>query len=357
MEYIDIISEKTGFFVSRKPFSLELGGELPEVAIAYRTWGALNSERNNVVLICHALTGSADADVWWPGMFGEDMGFDETRDFIVCSNVLGSCYGTTGPLSCNPLTGKHYGPGFPDVTIRDMVRLQRLLLDELGIEQVKLVVGASLGGMQVLEWGCMFPDRVRALMPMGISGRHSAWCIAQSEAQRQAIAADRNWNDGWYEPGAPPAKGLAAARMMAMCSYRSFDNFQQRFGRDKRDDTTFQAESYLRYQGEKLVRRFDANTYITLTRAMDTHDLSRGRGDYKRVLESISMPVKVLSITSDILYPKEEQEELVRYIPDCRIEYLHESYGHDAFLIQVDKVSRLVKAFRDEITAKDSSAA
>ncbi|MCG8342240.1 MAG: homoserine O-acetyltransferase [Chlorobiales bacterium] len=357
MEYIDIISEKTGFFVSRKPFSLELGGELPETTIAYRTWGALNRERNNVVLICHALTGSADADVWWDGMFGEAMGFDYTKDFIVCSNVLGSCYGTTGPLSRNPLTGKRYGPGFPPVTIRDMVRLQRLLLDELGVEQVKLAVGASLGGMQVLEWGCMFPGRVRALMPMGVSGRHSAWCIAQSEAQRQAILADRDWKEGWYEPDAPPARGLAAARMMAMCSYRSFDNFQQRFGRDKRDKATYQAESYLRYQGKKLVKRFDANTYITLTRAMDSHDLSRGRGEYRRVLESLAMPVEVLSITSDILYPKEEQEELVQHIPDSRIEYLHESYGHDAFLIEVDKVSRLVRTFRDEITAKDSSAA
>ncbi len=357
MEYIDIISEKTGFFVNRKPFALELGGELPETTIAYRTWGSLNRERNNVVLICHALTGSADADVWWDGMFGEAMGFDDTKDFIICSNVLGSCYGTTGPLSRNPLTGKHYGPLFPAITIRDMVRLQRLLLEELGIEQVKLVVGASLGGMQVLEWGCMFPDKVGALMPMGVSGRHSAWCIAQSEAQRQAIAADRDWKEGWYEPDAPPARGLAAARMMAMCSYRSFDNFQERFGRDKKDDATFQAESYLRYQGSKLVSRFDANTYITLTRAMDSHDLSRGRSEYIRVLESLPMPVEVLSITSDILYPKEEQEELVHHIPDSHIEYLHESYGHDAFLIEVDKVSRLVRQFRDKITAKDSTAA
>jgi len=357
MEYIEAISEKTGFFVSRKSFSLELGGELPEVSVAYRTWGSLNRERNNVILVCHALTGAADADVWWDGMFGEGRGFDPAKDFIICSNVLGSCYGTTGPLSRNPLSGKPYGPEFPAVTIRDMVKLQRLLLDELGIEEIKLVVGASLGGMQALEWGCMFPDRVRAIMPMGVSGRHSAWCIAQSEAQRQAIAADRDWNDGWYEPGKPPARGLAAARMMAMCTYRSFENFQIRFGREKRDEVPFQAESYLRHQGEQLVSRFDANTYIALTRAMDTHDLSRGRGEYARVLESLTMPVAILSITSDILYPKEEQEELVRHIPHATIEYLHESYGHDAFLIEVDKVSRLVKAFRDEITAKDSSAA
>ncbi len=357
MGYIDIISEKTGFFVSRKPFTLESGSELPEVTVAYRTWGALNRERNNVVLVCHALTGSADADVWWEGLFGEGKAFDDTKDFIICSNVLGSCYGTTGPLSPNPLTGRPYGPGFPYVTIRDMVKLQRLLLDELGIEQVKLVVGASLGGMQVLEWGCMFPDRVRALMPMGVSGRHSAWCIAQSEAQRQAIVADRDWNGGWYEPGSPPGKGLAAARMMAMCSYRSFENFQDRFGREKKNEDLFQAESYLRYQGEKLVGRFDANTYMTLTRAMDSHDLSRGRGDYMQVLSSVTVPVEILSITSDILYPKEEQEELARYMPDASIRYLHEPYGHDAFLILVDKVSGMVKEFLQAIEAKDSTAA
>ncbi len=357
MKYIGAISEKTGFFVNREPFHLETGGELPEVTVAYRTWGALNSEKNNVILVCHALTGSADADLWWPDMFGEGKAFDTAKDFIICSNVLGSCYGSTGPLSRNPLTGKHYGPDFPAVTIRDMVRLQRRLLDELGIEQVRLVVGASLGGMQVLEWGCMYPDRIKALVPMGISGRHSAWCIAQSEAQRQAITADGGWNNGWYMADAPPAKGLAAARMMAMCSYRCFENFQDRFGRERRDEDTFQAESYLRHQGKKLVDRFDANTYITLTKAMDTHDLSRGRGEYMRVLASMTMPVEILSITSDLLYPKEEQEELARHIPNARIEYLQESYGHDAFLIDVDLVSRLVTAFKNEISAKDSSAA
>ncbi|ASQ90066.1 homoserine O-acetyltransferase [Prosthecochloris sp. GSB1] len=357
MGYIDIISEKTGFLVSKKPFVLESGVTLPEVTVAYRTWGALNRERSNVIMICHALTGSADADRWWEGLFGKGKAFDETKDFIICSNVLGSCYGTTGPLAVNPLTGKRYGPDFPSITIRDMVHLQRLLLDELGIEQVKLVVGASLGGMQVLEWGCMFPEKVRALMPMGISGRHSAWCIAQSEAQRQAIAADSNWKDGWYEPEVLPAKGLAAARMMAMCSYRSFENFRERFGREKKDGATFQAESYLRHQGEKLVERFDANTYVALTKAMDTHDLARGRGSYERVLASLAVPVEVLSITSDILYPKEEQEELARYIRDCTIRYLSEPFGHDAFLIVVDKVSDMVREFLGMIEAKDSSAA
>ena len=189
-------------------------------------------------------------------------------------------------------------------------------------------------------------------MPMGISGRHSAWCIAQSEAQRQAIAADADWNDGWYDPALQPAKGLAAARMMAMCTYRCFENFQLRFGRELQDDGLFTAESYLRYQGKKLVGRFDANTYITLTRAMDMHDVARGRGVYEEVLGDIRMPVEILSIDSDILYPKEEQEELARLIPGSRILFLDEPYGHDAFLIDVDTVSPMVCEFRASVERK-----
>ncbi|MBF0586774.1 homoserine O-acetyltransferase [Prosthecochloris sp. N3] len=358
MEYINVISPKTGFFVSRSPFPLELGGELPEVTVAYRTWGTLNRDGRNAVLICHALTGSADADEWWSGMFGEGMAFDPSKDFIICSNVLGSCYGSTGPLSSNPATGRRYGPDFPRITIRDMVRLQRLLLDELGIERLRLVVGASLGGMQVLEWGAMYPGMVGALMPMGASGRHSAWCIAQSEAQRCAITADREWNDGWYDVDTPPARGLAAARMMAMCSYRSFENFQERFARHQRDEGEFQAESYLHHQGEKLVGRFDANTYIVLTRAMDMHDLGRDRpGGYEQVLKSMSMDVEVLSISSDVLYPSAEQEELAHLIPGATIEYLHEPYGHDAFLIVTGRVSDIVKRFRDRVASGGTSAA
>jgi homoserine O-acetyltransferase len=352
MEYIDIISDKTVFFESADPLKLEMGGELPGLTIAYRTWGTLNDDKSNVILICHALTGNSDADVWWDGMFAEGGAFDETRDFIVCSNVLGSCYGTTGPMSRNPVTGRHYGPDFPLVTIRDMVHVQRRLLAALQINRVRLVVGASLGGMQVLEWGFCYPEMVQALMPMGVSGRHSAWCIAQSEAQRHAIYADRDWDEGWYDPEKPPARGLAAARMMAMCSYRCFENFQTRFGRELQDATTFKAESYLRYQGKKLVGRFDANTYITLTRAMDTHDVSRGRGEYESVLRSLKVPVEILSINSDILYPKEEQEELARLIPGSKILFLDEPYGHDAFLIDIEKVSRMVRTFRDEIARR-----
>jgi len=357
MDHIPIISDRTLYYDSAEPVQLELGGSLPELRIAYRTWGSLNETKSNVILICHALTGNADADAWWTGMFAEGGAFDETRDFIVCSNVIGSCYGTTGPLSTNPLTGRRYGPDFPRITIRDMVNVQRRLLEALGIEKVNLVVGASLGGMQVLEWGLMYPEIATALMPMGISGRHSAWCIAQSEAQRQAIAADAEWNDGWYDPARQPQKGLAAARMMAMCTYRCFENFQARFGRELQDEVTFKAESYMRYQGKKLVGRFDANTYVTLTRAMDMHDLGRGRGEYEAVLGSFSVPVEILSIDSDILYPKEEQEELARLIPDSRILFLDEPYGHDAFLIDIDTVSRMVCEFKAEIDRRDQSAA
>ena len=355
--YTELISNKTHYFDITEPFQTELGDTLPSVRVAYRTWGTLNESKDNVVLVCQALTGSADADVWWEGMFSQGGAFDESVDFMICSNVLGSCYGTTGPTSLNPLTGRHYGPDFPLITIRDMVKVQRLLLAGLGIERVKLVVGASLGGMQVLEWGALYPDIVQALMPMGASGRHSAWCIAQSEAQRQAIYADRDWNDGWYEASHPPARGLAAARMMAMCSYRSFENFQSRFGREYHHGTTFKAESYLHHQGRKLVERFDANSYVTLTKAMDMHDLGRGRGVYEDVLRSIELPVEILSINSDILYPKAEQEELALYMPKSSILYLDEPYGHDAFLIDVEKVSRMVREFLDGRALEAHSAA
>ena len=348
--YTEIISEKTHYFDSKEPFTTELGSVLPSIRVAYRTWGTLNSKKDNVILICQALTGSADADAWWEGMFSRGGAFDGSTDFIICTNVLGSCYGTTGPISQNPLTGSHYGPDFPLITIRDMVHVQRLLLAGLGIERVKLVVGASLGGMQVLEWGFLYPDVVQALMPMGASGRHSSWCIGQSEAQRQAIFADRDWNDGWYDVDHPPAKGLSAARMMAMCTYRSFENFQLRFGREyQQEGKAFKVESYLHHQGRKLVERFDANTYITLTRAMDLHDLSRGRGEYEEVLRSFMLPVEILSINSDILYPKVEQEELARLMPNARILYLDEPYGHDAFLIDVATVSGMVRNFLDRL--------
>lgn len=330
-----------------RPFRLEDGTELPDVQVAYRTWGRLARDGSNAVLVCHALTGSADVDAWWGGLFGPGRALDPARDFIVCSNVLAGCYGTSGPLQPHPEDGARWGSRFPEVTIRDMVRLQALLLDHLGVGRLALVLGPSLGGMQVLEWAASFPERVAAIAPIGVSGRHSAWCIAIGEAQRRAIYLDPDWQGGRYAPDQPPRHGLAVARMMAMVSYRSWENFEHRFGRKRQDwDGEFAASSYLNYQGEKLYRRFDANTYVRLTQAMDSHDLARGRGEYADVLGRIRMPALVVSVDSDVLYPPHEQRELAELLPQARYEVLHTPAGHDGFLIETDALSEMILRFR-----------
>lgn len=349
MSFADYPSPYTKFFKSQEPFALELGGELPELQIAYRLWGALNEKADNAILICHGLTGSADADRWWKEMFGRHNAFDEDADFIVCSNALGSCYGTTGPTSINPLTEKPYGASFPLITIRDMVRAQKRLMDFLGVQKIKMVIGGSLGGMQALEWALMYPDIVESVVPISASGRHSAWCIGISEAQRQAICADADFKNGDYDPLHQPRKGLAAARMMAMITYRSFRVFQERFARRKQQDDLFEVESYLRYQGQKLVERFDANAYIALTKAMDTHDVARERGEYETVLGQLSQPTLVISAVSDVLYLPEEQEELARLIPNAELAVMNTPNGHDAFLIDIPEVARLVADFRRRV--------
>lgn len=338
--------EKTLYHDLPEPLELESGGALPRVRVAYRTWGTLDATGSNAVLVCHALTGSADLDLWWGPLLGRGRALDRERDFIVCSNVLGSCYGTTGPASPRPETDRHWGPEFPVVTIRDMVRVQAALLEALGVRRLRLVLGGSLGGMQVLEWAVLFPDRVEAIAPIAVSGRHSAWCIGLSEAQRQAIQADPAWRDGWYPAESPPAAGLAAARSLAMCTYRSRDSFEERFGRRLREAGTFEVENYLRHQGRKLVDRFDANAYVTLTRAMDSHDVARGRGEYEEVLRSIDKPALVVGIDSDVLYPPTEQEELARLLPNARLARLRSPHGHDAFLLDAAALDRQIRAFR-----------
>ncbi len=327
------------------PFVLELGGRLDEVVVAYRTWGVYRG--NNAVLVCHALTGNADADDWWQPLFGPGRSLDPERDFIVCSNILGSCYGTTGPTSRNPATGRPWGPDFPAMTIRDMVHLQAALLDRLGVTRLQLAVGGSLGGMQVLEWAQLYPDRVAAIAPIACSGRHSAWCIGLSEAQRQAIFADPLWQGGHYRADRPPAAGLAAARMVAMCSYRSWTSFERRFGRRRAEgDTGFAVGEYLAYQGQQLVRRFDANSYVTLSCAMDTHDLGRDHPSFEEALGAIQAPALVVAIDSDVLYPSEEQQELARLIPNAELAWLHSEHGHDAFLIDMEALDRFLVGFR-----------
>lgn len=356
-------------------FQVESGAVLPEVTVAYETWGTLSPERDNVVLVCHALTGDAraartpDGPGWWEGLIGPGRYIDTNRYFVIASNVLGGCYGTTGPSSTNPATGKPYGSAFPPVTIRDMVRVQARLLDALGIDRVLAVIGGSMGGMQVLEWGVMYPDRVGRLIPMATAAYLSATAIAYNDIGRQAILADPNWRGGDYYPGPGPEKGLAIARMVGMVTYRSASLFDARFGRSVRNgkaildpDVLFEVESYLRYQGEKLVRRFDANTYLLLLRAMDTHDIGRGRGGLDAALARITAPVLFVGIQEDLLYPPAHLRDLAarlrRMGKDARVVEISTPYGHDGFLIEFDQIGPHVRAFLAEahvVAAKTAS--
>jgi homoserine O-acetyltransferase/O-succinyltransferase len=328
-------------------FPLENGDSLREVAVAYRTWG---EPRPVATLVCHALTGNADADQWWPGLFGPNQTLDPDRDFIVSTNVLGGCYGTTGPTSPRPGHEGWYGPAFPDVTIRDMVRLQARLLEQLGVDRLKLVIGGSMGGMQALEWAVMFPGQVDAVVSIGAGPTHSAWGIAFSETQRAAITSDPDFELGGYAPGAGPVNGLSTARMIAMVSYRGRESFESRFGRRTSEDD-FAVQSYLKYQGSKLVERFDANTYLTLVGAMDSHDLSRGRGDIAKVLASVQTPVLAIGISSDILYPALEVQDLARGLPNSQYETLHAPHGHDSFLIEMESLNRIATRFTAGLAA------
>ena len=340
------ISAETEFVTVPGAFSLENGESLTDVQIAYRTWGDAANAEDSAVLICHALTGSADVEAWWPDIIGPGRAFDPDHDYIICANILGSCYGTTGPVSIKPGTGERYRADFPRVSVRDMVNLQCVLLDRLGVGRLELVTGPSLGGMQALEWAISYPERVRSVVPIGVGGRHSAWCIGVSEAQRAAIAADPNWNDGYYSDDLPPSNGLAAARMMAICTYRSWESFDSRFGRDQRTNGLYQVQSYLQHQGEKINDRFDANTYVTLTHAMHTHDLSRGRGDYPEVLQSITQPALVVSVSTDALYPPQEQRLLADHLPAARYAILDSAHGHDGFLIETEALGHKIARFR-----------
>lgn len=335
------ISADTEFLDLDKPFELESGDSLPQVRIAYRTWGR---PHRNATLVCHALTGSADADDWWSDMFGPGRALDPEHDYIVSSNILGGCYGSTGPTSRAPGAFEPYGSTFPDVTIRDIVRLQALLLDNLGVETLDLVVGGSMGGMQVLEWAALYPDRVDTIAPIAVGPTQSAWGVALSEAQRQAIKADSSYAGGRYPLGDGPAQGLAAARSIAMISYRSPHNFDTRFGRE-RTAGHFEMQRYLRHQGDKLVSRFDANTYLALIGAMDSHDVGRGRGSVSAALKSIEQPALVISVSSDGLYPATEVALMTDQLPNAELHQIDAPHGHDAFLIHVDEVNVKLLAF------------
>ena len=330
-------------------FPLESGGTLHDVEVEVRSWG---KHRPSAILICHALTGSADADDWWSGLFGAGRVFDPAASFIVSMNVLGSVYGTTGPTSTSG-SGEPYGPAFPSITVRDMVHLQRIVLDQLGVEQLDLVIGGSMGGMQALEWAAMYPELVEAIVPIGVGPSQSAWAVGWSEAQRNAIVTDPAYLDGWYALGEGPVDGLATARMIAMVSYRSPTSFDARFGRSEQAGG-FAVQSYLRHQGGKLVERFDANAYLTLVGAMDSHDLGRGRGPIEGVLRHIETPALVVGISTDVLYPVSEVRALADALPNGRFAVLDTPHGHDGFLIALDDLDRIVRSFLSGQDAVDA---
>lgn len=329
-----------------EPFVTESGFVFERPEVAYRTWGRLGAARDNAVVVCHALTGTPDAADWWGGLFGPGRPLDPARHFIVCANVLGSCYGTTGPRSADPATGQPYGTRFPVVTIRDTVRLHGRLLDALGVEGVALAIGGSMGGMQALEWA-LTDARVRAAVVVAAGHAHTAWQIGISEAQRQAIYADPRWRGGDYPPDDPPAAGLAAARAMAMMSYRSPALFQARFGRARQadDPDAFAVESYLRHQGRKLVGRFDALSYVRLTQMMDRHDAAAGRGTPEAVLGALGVPLLAVGLSSDVLYPPAEVRALATLARHGAYAELETPFGHDAFLVDFEALACAMAPF------------
>ncbi|RDL36172.1 Homoserine O-acetyltransferase [Venustampulla echinocandica] len=424
-------------------FTLESGVTLHNVPLAYSTRGKLSPDRNNAMVICHALTGSADASDWWgPLLGGAGRAFDISRFFVVCMNSLGSPYGSASPVTArngDPEQGR-YGPEFPLTTIRDDVNLHKLLLDDLGVRQVAAVIGGSMGGMLVLEWAYFGKDYVRSIVPIATSSRHSAWGISWGEAQRQSIYADPKYDDGYYPFSDPPTTGLGAARMSALLTYRSRNSFEARFGRNTPDasrkqsiidqerpstpsevhfsihndghrqtrtalsrstsstavsnntstngvdpatfadpqfhgakttappteqpaslerkrapSTYFSAQSYLRYQGEKFVKRFDGNCYIAITRKLDTHDVSRYRVSPSSetpiadALAQIQQPTLVLGIESDGLFTFDEQKELAASIPNAKLRKIDSPEGHDAFLLQFEQVNTHILEFLNEV--------
>ncbi len=323
--------------------TLESGRTLRMVPVAYQTWGKLNERGDNAVVVCHALTGDTDAARWWSSLIGPGKPVDTDRLFVICANTLGSPYGSASPVTHNPGTGRRYGPDFGDVTIRDTVSAHRALVRHLGVTRIVHVLGGSMGGMLAIEWA-FHRHLVRSFSVIAAGGRHSPWSIAWGEAQRQAIFADPDFAGGAYSPDRPPEKGLRVARMMAMVSYRSSGEFEERFGRST-SAGSFNVESYLHHHGAKLNGRFDANCYVSLTRQMDTHDVGRGRGGYENALDSLPQPALVVGIRSDVLYPLHEQADLASLLPGGRLEVLSSPFGHDSFLVDHVGLAAKVRPF------------
>ncbi len=383
---IGVVETQYYTFAEKEPFVLESGATLSPVTIAYETYGTLNEQRSNAVLVCHALSGSAHAagldaqgqPGWWDDCIGPGKAFDTDRFFVICCNVLGSCYGSTGPSSINPATGQPYGLRFPVVTIGDMVRSQLAVIDHLGIPKLLTVVGGSMGGMQALEWAVRYPERICSAIPLATTARSSPMLIAFSEVGRQAIYADPNWQYGdYYGNGRRPDAGLAVARMIGHITYLSEESMHKKFGRRLQGrerfgyefETEFQVESYLRYKGHAFTRRFDANSYLYITKALDyfdlTRDPSRPEGASISLAQAFSrarhLKFLVVSFTSDWLYPSYHSREIVAALTaaGADVTYLdiQSSWGHDAFLLEVETMTHLLSSFMDRIAQEEGVAA
>ncbi len=348
--------------------ALENGEKLGPITVAYETYGTLNDERSNAIVILHALSGDAHAagfhkgdenPGWWDDMIGPGKAFDTNKYFIICSNVLGGCRGTTGPSSVNPKTGKKYGSDFPIISISDMVNVQKHLIDHLGIRQLLSVAGGSMGGMQALEWLVSYPDRLKSAIVIATASKHSPQQIAFNEVGRQAIIADSHWKEGHYYGGPPPEKGLSIARMIGHITYMSEISMAEKFGRrvwgngyPHKFSLGFQVEEYLHDRGNHFVKRFDANSYLYITKAIDSFDVSQGK-ELHEVFKGNKTKVLVLAFKSDWLYPASQSKEIVKACKLAGIDTTYceidSTYGHDAFLLEVEEETHLVKHFLQKV--------
>jgi homoserine O-acetyltransferase/O-succinyltransferase len=329
--------ENLKIFHYKSPFNLEAGGILPELHVGYHTYGKMNKDKTNVIWVCHALTANSNVADWWSGVFGEGRILDPKKYFIVCANVLCSNYGSTGPRSISPITQRSYGLDFPLVTVRDWIRAYDLLRLHLGINEISLCIGGSSGGHQVLEFSYLLQEKIKKIAILVCAAQETAWSIALHEAQRMCLETDPTFKKNTHKSG---AQGMEAARGMALLGYRTFEQYVKSQTDEPNKIDNFKASSYIRYQGKKLEKRFFAQSYWYLLKALDTQNIGRNRGGTISALSKLTMPAFVLSIDSDILIPPSEQVFLAQHLPNSHYVTLHSPYGHDGFLIETEDINK-----------------
>ena len=337
---------KNHLFKFEAPFHLESGEWLPELELAYTTYGELNADKSNVVWVCHAFTGNANPSDWWSGLIGEKRLFNPKHYFVICVNVLGSHYGSTNALSVNPLSGQQYFHDFPFVSIRDVVNSLILLRKNLEIDSIAYLLGGSLGGQQVLVWSVLEPEVIQKQILFSTNALHSPWGIAFNESQRMAISNDPTWESSTPDAG---MEGMKVARAIALLSYRNYETYNRTQSRDAGQVDFFRANTYQNYQGEKLLKRFNAYSYWTLSKMFDSHDVGRGRGGIQKALEHVLAKTLVIGITSDILFPPIEQEKIAQFIPNAKYVEIDSTYGHDGFLIEFEAMTNAIVDWEKEL--------